>query len=1133
MFRITLLNYTCRALSLLSAAFVFAEQNHRVSLAWEDISITDALAEIESKSPYHFFYESELIDPDTRVSLQADRLPVKDALDQILEETNLIYTLVNEHIVLKVEDFSQDQQQVQQQRTVVGLVLDSDNNALPGVTVRIKGTSNGVLTDFKGNYSIEVPDNSAILEFSHLGFRTVEVEVQDFPEIHITLEEDVRKLDEIVLLGYNQEAKKDNLTGSISTLEGDALVRMGNTNVDVAFSGLIPGVQVTRNSGQAGEGASIRIRGTTSVLGSNEPLYVVDGIPMTSSFENYFGDSSNTDDDGATFSPLNPLSTISPEDIAKITVLKDASATAIYGSRGANGVILIETKKGKQQPQLQFGYSFSSYRPTNAMDVLDANQIKSYLTPIMNTLRQANPFAGVPNPEDYFLEANTNWQKAILQNAPKHNYHLSFSDASEKSSYQVSLNVVDETGIVQKTDFKRYNTRVNLTSNPMDFLTLGVQLNYSQSEQNLQQNIYRSAIITRPDIPAYNPDGSIFEYYDPNDPSQENFTSRFATPLQRINARTHQRTNERLFGSVFGEIQWSPRLKSRTSLFLDQYQVNTLQIIAPKRILPREGSRRDNTQDFQSIVFDQTLNYKTAWQGGHHLDVLMGVSFTNNQTDIRSTQLVGFDDPSLVFPQNAQRVISDRVDHIPDGLISYLGRVNYDYNNKYLATLTFRRDASTKFGVNNQWGNFPSFAMGWNMAEESFLNSKTINTLKLRASWGVTGSSNFSNFLFGSYYGLGSRYRQIEGRLPIGVGNHDIKWERTQQADVGIDFSLWDQRISGSLNWYEKNTEDLLLVVNVPNESGFSTQITNAGTVRNRGLEFQFNSQIIKTTDFQWQLDGNISWNNNLVTHVSPLLAQRQSVTTWGYNPNSVLQKGSPLGAFYGYEVDGVIQSEEELQSLNAASETGFYQNYQTAVGDYKFKDLDGNNRIDHRDQKVIGNPNPKGFGGLQSLWRYKRWTANLNFQFQWGNDIALVSRSSSFDPFESFQDIYYGYNFNYRSEVLEAWSPDRPNSTLASSPNFDRNNNRRFSNRSIHDGSYLRLKNIRLGYSVPQSWSWTQWFQDLNVFFSATNLWTWTKYPGLDPELVSQPGYNNYNGFDQSFFPQTKFYSLGFNISF
>lgn len=1125
---------------LLGMAFfgVHAHQNHRVSLAWEDTSIHEALADIEAKSPYLFFYETDLIRNYPEVSMAVQNTSVKTVLDSLFKESDISFKLLNSQIVLKkkkqkthVKAITPDQTQTQ---TIEGRILNTSGLPIVGVTVVIKNTSQGTTSDYDGSFKLSLRDPEAVLVFSHLGYKSLEVPLAGKDIIVVVLEEDISSLDEVVLLGYNQGAKRQHLTGSIATLKGDKMVQIGSTNIDTALAGQIPGVQVTRNSGQAGEGASIRIRGTTSVLGSNEPLYVVDGVPMTSSFESFFAETSLNDSDGSSFSPLSPLTSLAPEDIANITVLKDASATAIYGSRGANGVVLIETKTGLDSPRVQFGYSFSSYSPARLMDMLNASQLKSFLTPIMEKLRAENPFSQVPDPNEYFLKANTDWQKAILQKAPKHNYHLSFSDQGKRSTYQVSLNVVDEKGIVQKTNFKRYGARIRLSSTPTHFLTLGLQANYSQTEQNLQQNIFLEALRTRPDIPAYNPDGSIYRYFDPDEVAVGGVSSRFSTPLQRIDARKNTKTTNRFFGSVYAEATLVPELKLRSSLFLDQSSTQSLLILYPRRIQPLSGTRYDNRQDFQSLVFDQTLNYTPTFGQDHHLDLLLGVSFTHNNTTVRAFSGSRFDNENLVYPQNAGQIDNRTLNKIPEGLLSYLGRINYDYQNKYLATLTFRRDASTKFGANNQWGNFPSMALAWNVGEEVFLKeTKHLDNLKLRASWGITGSSNFGNFLFASFYNQGTRYKGIEGRIPQGIGNHNIRWEKTLQTDLGIDFALWNRRLSGSVNYYNKKTDDLLLVARVPLESGFQTQITNAGTVRNKGLEIDLRAQLINTPEWSWDVSTNVSWNTNRVEALNSNLDQQQSMTSWGYNRNSILKEGEPLGAFYGYKVDQVINTQEELNALNASSPSGVYQSPLTAVGDYKFADLDGNGFIDHRDQTVIGNPNPKAFGGLNTSLRYKRWTFQTDLQFQYGNQIALVNRLSVNQSFGSFYTDYLSYQFNYRSEILNRWTPDNPNSSLAASQGNDYNNNRRFSNRSVYDGSFLRLKNVRLSYRVVQMPVWLKALSNLNVFVSGTNIWTWTKYPGLDPEVVSQPGYNNYNGFDQSFFPQTQFYSLGFTAAF
>lgn len=1143
---------------LLSTSHGWAQQNSPPTLVvfqQKQAPLMDFIDTIEEQTDFRFIFSQDDVDIHQVLRLPNQQMPVAEALEYFFKNTPTQFELDQDKILL----YALPPIATQAQRLLVGTVRDQNQELIPEIHVYLKGTDAGTYTDFDGNFSLQVPAGmESILVFSGMGYETLEVVVHTQDRLDINLKASTNALREVVLTGYEQTVTQKDATGSISTVDGEQLKQSGFSNIDAAMGGQIAGLQVSRNSGNPGDGARVRIRGGTSVLGSNEPLYVVDGIPMNVSpqHESRFDQGpNNTQASSISFGGADslpnpsPLTSIPPENIESITVLKDASATAIYGSRAANGVVLITTKNGRygMAPELEVSYRFSDESPTKTLDLLDAEQWRELVRPQAEELIDSPAFNFNSLDDFYFSREGkgTDWQKTLLQRAPTHEFNLSYRGGSQEQRYNFALSHTNQLGILPKTQFKRTQANLRWESKASQQLSLNANLNFSRTFRKISPLNFDILTRERPDIPLLDTNGNRFGSQGAERDAMD--AQNHIHPLEQVEKQDQTQTGTKIFGNA--SLIWKPldRWTSRTTFNLDWNHTVDFQIQMPSltrqqggifgSLFGGAGYRLDGSQTFQSLVLDQTLEYKTAWEGGHLLDAMVGVSFTQDQETYMAVIGKGFDTDEAVFPQTAANS-QQEYRQIRSGLLSTFGRLNYSYQGKYLATLTLRRDASTKFSPKNRWGNFPSAALAWNLSEENFLKDKAFDLLKIRGSIGRTGSANFANFLFQDSYRSGSQYRGEVGRTPE-IGNADIRWEKTLQTDLALEFSLWDQKLGGTLNLYQKNTDDLLLEVFLPEETGAgNTQTRNVGSLYNRGIEFDFRLQLLQKKNWQWQFQGNIAHNRTKLTALSPDVASNNPNTSSTYNPHWLLQVGQPIGMFVGYQVEGIIQNQAELDELNARSPNGIYQMPDTAPGDYRYADIDGNGKIDTKDQTIIGNPYPKVFGGFGTQVQHKQWSLNLQFKYSIGNDRALVEASPYFGSELGALGIrswaYYNqYSLNYTTDILDAWSPTNPNGKYSRITTLDPNQNRRFSSAGVFDGSFLRLQSLQLSYRWTPQWGWWSALREIDCYAFGNNLWTWTSYPGIDPESNNSPGTNLFFGFDYANAYQTRRIGLGMTLKF
>ncbi|TLU96963.1 TonB-dependent receptor [Dyadobacter sediminis] len=1107
-------------LAILFMGAGYAHNSHGQSLLSQKITINAAgsevrkvLSQVEKQVDVRFVFSSKIIKSARKVNVNASKKPLYEVLDEILTPLDLEYEISGKIIILKRTDIPKNDAPIQGKgvkKQVSGKVSDENNQPLPGVSVVIKGTQTGTTTNADGTFQINVESDNAILVLSFVGYVTKELPVGTQSTIDVSMAPEDQSLQEVVVVGYGQ-VKKSDLTGSVSTIPVDEIKKVAVTSMDQALQGRAAGVQITQNSGAPGGATTIRIRGGNSIQGDNEPLYVIDGIP----FKN---DAANS---GSNF---NVLSTLNPSDIESMTILKDASSTAIYGSRGANGVVIITTKRGKagkSTVSLDAFYGVQTVR--RKYPVLNAREYAQFVNDA-NTNEGRNAVY-TPQQIDAFGEG-TDWQDEIFRSAPTYNFQLSASGGDDKMQYALSGGYYKQEGIVTNSDFDRYSFRVNLDRKLTNKIKIGNSLtvnrtvtNQSRTDGNLgSAGLVTMAALQFPSIlPVYNPDGT----YLMTHPAL-NFTADNPAALARESK--NQNTAYRVFGNIFGEYQIIQGLNLRVVLGIDgilQKQDSYL----PRSVasgLSQGGVA--NIRNTQSVTWlnENLLTYTKNFNKLHNLTVLLGYTQQANRTDNTVAASRNFVNDNL----GTGNIGSGSVALVPSssigswGLESYLGRVNYEFNEKYLFTASFRADGSSRFGANKRYGFFPSVALAWRASEESFIkNIQSISELKVRATIGSTGNQDgIGNYP--AYSLLGTQNYVLGNNVSTGIGpnqiaNPDLSWETTTQSDIGIDLSLFRNRLSFTADAYIKRTRNLLLSVTIPSISGFSSAIQNLGKVENKGIELSITSYNIDGA-FKWKTDFNYAVNRNKVLDIggAPQLFAGD-VANIAQNVNSgIVRVGEPLGSFFGYETDGLYQTDEELKALVDANAR--------KPGDRKYKDLNGDGRIDDNDRTIVGRAQPRFIGGISNTFSYKGLDLTVFFQGVYGNEILNANR---------FELEYLNGTNNQSRDMLNRWTPDNIHTDVPRASTTRPAN--RISTRQIEDGSYLRLKNIQLAYTLPSNAMKALHLQGIRFYVSAQNYLTWTKYSGYDPEVNRFGQDSRSQGFDYASYPAAKTLIFGLNIGF
>ena len=1004
-----------------------------------------------------------------------------------------------------------------QTRTVSGRVTDqATGGGLPGVTVLLKGTTNGVSTNADGAFSLSVPASGGTLVFSSVGMTSQERAIGGDSQFTVALATDNKQLNEVVVVGYGAQ-NKTLVTGAVTSVDAKQFEGQPVAGIDQVLQGRASGVQVTQNSGTPGGGVSVRIRGNNSISAGSDPLYVVDGVPInTGSYSNI----------GVGNQQLNALSDINPNDIASIEVLKDASAAAIYGSRAANGVVLVTTKHGKSgRTKVDVNYYTGVQKTIKRLDVLNGQEAQDLineqrvnvgLTPRYVT---ANP----TGTQLLFTGADTNWQNEIFRSARVSNYSATISGGDAKTRFLVSGTYFDQDGIIIGSGFRRGSGRINLEHSISDRIRIGSNLSVSRSLSSRisnDNNIYgvlSAAILLGSQTPVYNPDGTYGR--DP--------LSSVENPVAAAKEPFFEARNGRLIGNVYAEVEPVKDLRIRTSFGADYLSLKEDRFL-PNILLAAvaaNGSANANYRQDINWLNETTANYTKTINDAHNFNLLLGAS-------VQKSAQEGIQATASNFPGNTIHTLvagSVKSEASSDAtvwtLLSGFARFNYDYRGKYLLAASVRRDGSSRFGTNNRYGTFPSLSAGWRVSQEDFLKDNAIiSELKLRAGYGQTGNFDIGNFASRGLFSVGvannANYLQQAGLVPNQIANPELTWEKSEEYNVGTDLGFFENRFLISANAFERNTNALLLNRQLPLTSGFANISQNIGSLRNRGLEFELTSQNIKTNDFTWTTNFNISIIRNRVTSLvdnAPFPA--------GFA--SRVQVGEALGAFYGYRVDRLFQTTDEISALDAAARlaTGNANSvYQSGArpGDIKFVDINGDGVVDSRDQTIIGSAQPNFFGGINNTLAYKGIDLNFFFQYTQGNEVYNNTRA--------FAEGMNG-QFGQVGSVRNRWTPTNTNTDMPRAANGDPNNNRRTSTRFLEDGSYLRLKTITLGYNLPTGIVRGAHLQTARIYVSGQNLLTFTKYKGLDPEISTFSGTNTALGTDFLTFPQARTLQVGVNI--
>jgi TonB-linked SusC/RagA family outer membrane protein len=1009
---------------------------------------------------------------------------------------------------------------------VTGRVTDEKGIGMPGVNVLVKGTSNGTATDNNGDYTLSAPDENGTLLFSFIGYVTQEVPINNRSTINIALALDLNALQEVVVVGYGTQEKKD-VTGSVGTISGKAISSLPVASVDQALQGKLAGVYVSTNSGEPGGGVSIRVRGMGG-FGASEPLYVIDGVIIT------YNDSNTS---------YNPLATLNMADIESINVLKDASASAIYGARAGNGVVIITTKRGKEgRPRLSFDSYVGFQKVARKLDMMNASEYARFSNDAYAAANQP-AFSKFANPAS--LGTGTNWQDAIFRTAPIQNYQFSLSGGSDKNQYLISTGYLKQDGTIIGSVFDRYSLRVNLDNQITSRLKIGNSLTLSRTYNEALPNndkfggIVAQAIRRSPTLPIYDANGG----WGGPDALDLPYLGQTANPV-RIALLNDNRTERiRGLGNMYVELEVIRDLYLRTSLGID-YLLTNNNSFGPTW---KEGVLENNIpyasatkNTLANIMSENTITYKKTFPSKHHLEVLAGYT----------AQLSTFESVSASSKNHLTNTVTtiDAGDPNPNrqaygtkgqsSYLSYLGRINYAFQDKYLFTANVRRDGSSVFSSLHKYAIFPSFSAGWRISEEHFMAGlPAISDLKLRGSWGQVGidgnlgnGTEYATIASGYLYNFG--HTVFPGMAANRVPNSNLKWETVTQSDVGIDVGLLDNRISLTADYFLKRYTDMIterlipIYAGIVSDSFYESQVSqpiNSATVINKGFEFSLNYRKSQGA-FTYALGVNMTtFNNNVVKLDNEIVGGNTGNTPQGNLTRTV--KGRSVGEFYGWLTEGIFQNQNEVNQANALGDPAVpYQNGSTSPGDYRFKDLNGDDVINDKDRTYLGSPIPDFTYGLQANFGYKQFDLSLFFQGVHGNKIANVNR---------FITESSGGTENKSKDMLQRWTDSNPSLTypraIATDPNF----NDRFSNRFVENGSYLRLRNIQLGYKLSPSILQKLSIHSLRVYLSAQNLITLTKYKGFNPDIGAQNQSNLNYGVDNSVYPQSITFLGGVNLEF
>ncbi|WP_025763392.1 SusC/RagA family TonB-linked outer membrane protein [Dyadobacter tibetensis] len=1100
---------------------------------YQEMKLKSVLLDLQKHYGVEIVFEDRLVGAvNVRATKLDYKLPVEKNLQRLLQQNGLMFkkTRSNTYVIVEqrpVKNQASDTAETSVlrnsfpaesivDRTIKGIVKDESGMGLPGVSVVVKGTQRGTSTNTDGTFQLDLPDNlgnNAVLVLSFVGYKPKEVAVGTRVNLELDLEQDTNALDEIVVVGYGT-ARKSDLTGAVSTVKGETLQERPAASLNQALAGRMTGVNVSVNSGRPGGRANIRIRGNTSVSVANNPLYVIDGVIL-----NATGLSNGS----------TPIDYISPNDIASIEVLKDASATAIYGARGANGVILVTTKRGSNRggqinydADVSVGVMAKKIELLNSEEFLRTEEIAygnaakydpvgwaggKYVDP---KTKRNNPLLFDQNGKPLY---DTDWQKEASQKALTQNHQLSFSGGNQKDSYGVYLGYRNENGIIRESWLKRYSGRFVFDSQIKPWLKVGGSMGYNDQNESQIDPLGGGGIIAMrqvlealPIIPVKYPDGRWGGNEDY--PGMEGG----GNPVNVLKERLFYLKTQTLLGNVYSNISFGKDLQLRTSLGTniinqrnDYYGGRTLNYISRNQ----GGDAYVRNDRYNSWQFENYLTYNKKIGTDHNINALLGLSWQHVDQFYAQARSQNFQDDYFAYNNlgAGATAVAPTSGASAYGLNSYFGRVNYNLKDKYLITFTGRADGSSKFGSANRFAFFPSAALAWRLSEEDFVrNIPAISNLKVRASYGVTGNSEITAYQ--ALAGMGNYSVIFNGGRAIGIGinrlaNPDLRWEKTHQVDAGLELGLFQNRLSVEFDVYRKLTTDMLLSAPVPMSSGFTEVSQNVGSMENKGIELGINTVNINTENFGWNTTFNVSINKNKV-----------KALTGGadiFLGSTVVREGEPVGSFFGFVHQGTWSTAEE--SLAAK--------YLKKPGDIKYKDVNEDGVINDNDRVVIGKGIPDGFGTLLNSFRHRNFELTVDLQFMYGNDVLFRSKHSA----EDRQGIANSF-----ATVLNAWTPENQNTNIAQlrpvSAGYNTNND----TDRVREASFLRGRNLLLAYTFSPDVVEKLKLNRLRMYASVQNFFVATQYEGYDPE-VSTSG----SAFDQGValydYPKPRVFMFGLNI--
>ncbi len=1081
----------------------------RVVIEKSQMTYKELFREIERQTGLITIYNNQQVDKREVVNILDAEQDVSELYQGLLEEKGLTFEVVDDYIVIKkaapkpviVENVVQ-----QEKIKIAGVVTDESGHAIPGVNVFIKGTQTGTITDGNGEYSLQITDPNAVLVVSFIGMETQELLIGSKRLLNVTLRSAVSEVDEVVVVGYGTTKRRD-LTGSVASIKADDLMTESNVaSFDQLLSGKLSGVVTTSTSGRPGAKAIVNIRGYSSLTGDNQPLYVIDGVPV-------LAEENVSSDFGRINNNVNPLSAINPSDIESVDVLKDASAAAIYGSRAANGVIIVTTKRGKknQDIRVDVSYSISTQQPVKTHDLMNAAEYKSYMEKVANqTLALGDDsYANKTFAQNildnkrvdywgrehgaYFGDADEDYEALLTKSNPlASTLNVTVTGGSERGSFSMGANMTDQDGLFVGNGLKRYGLRTSLDFDATDWLSVGGSLNYNYSITSASGiNDYRELIFN----PTIGADETPIGLYG----------RPFATPIYNKDIESQTKANN-ILGNVYARFKLVKGLEFKSEVGFS-VNGNASTFWQPK-LGGSDARKTYSNYNTGNTTFTNTLNYNATLAEKHNVTAVAGASQDIRYSTNIGIGFTGFPNDKLnAMPGNNLSNQSTYEGKQQSILNSWFSRVNYNYDRRYYLTLTGRFDGSDRFTPEDRFGFFPAASASWKISNEAFLEDVAfIDDITIKGGYGETGNNNLQPFVFEALYSItpvgfspGTAYNGVYGLTSTSFPNAQIKWETTKQTDIALEWSLFNSRLTGSVAYYKKVSEDIIAFNKIPLQTGFSTQNDNTTTIENKGWEIELGGDVIRTSDFRWNSAFNIAFNKN------KLVSLNGSQVFETYNARA-FQEGEPLGNIFGYQVEGIFQTQEEVDAANNLTPDGTFYSSNARIGNYKYKDVSGpdgkpDGKITQDDVTLLGNTAPDFYGGFNNSLNYKGISLDFNFSF-----VSGIDREYGFQTFiEENYDKFDGNNV--RGILNQTWSDANRGAERAYAVfgNADKESSdyRYSTSREIHDASYIRLKALTLGYELPRTILDKVSLRSVKLSVSATNLLTWTNWPGLDPEAI------------------------------